>query len=350
MTSQIKFQAFALVFFFSFLYSVPAQNITGTLRIRGIILDKSSNRQVVASDISLMAFENLENAQAAGKGDGMQVLASLPSGQNRFDFAVPARESGYLLSVNYDSENYIRIIPYKEALNGKPIEMAVYSMGADPSSILITTMQLVKKLEKSLLVERAYVISNKSTPPKTYSGKKLKFLLPEGSKNLHVTMQLEETGMTVPVGTKLSEDGGGFYIDRSFPKGATTLTVNFEYPSHQLPDRMPDVISDDGKSPKSHNFRVLSWKPTDAKPVIESGETEDLDIPNIGAVLKVSYPTEKEVILDFRKGSVFFEKGSASAENPFYTSPLRNLLGIIIFTAFLFLIMHLYIIKTGQKG
>ncbi len=310
--------------------------LTGSVRIHGNVIDRSTGRPAKASDIRLLSFENMENTESA---DGMQVLASLPQENSRFDFSgIPVRKSGYLLSLNYDHENFIKVIPLETVTSGAPVTADVYSRGAPADSVQITSMQLIKKLQKSLSVERAYVISNRSNPPRTYSTEKLRFHLPQGAKNLSASLKLEESGMTVPVGVRESEDGTYFQIDRVFQTGTSTLTVSFEYPSYELPDVMPDIISEDGSSPKSHGFRILSWKPDDAKPDVDGGESEELDIPNLGKLLKVSYPEQGEVILDFRKGGIYLEQGMVSAENPVYGGWKMSFTALIIFTALLFLI------------
>ena len=298
-----------------------------TVEIRGRIENGTRNSPAKAEELSLVR---------PGSG-GMQVLHSLQNAGPAFSFTVEKPSGPLLLRASYAGESYTLMIPPVPERLAALQKMTVYDAGAKAEDLQITAAMHVSKGPAGLHVTKIYAITNVSSPPATFRGGAFTVPVFSGAKNIQGRIEYESTRMPLPL--ELLETEEGLVVDRAFRPGAARLSVEFDVEGVSFSDRMHTIKGFANPSP--HNFTVLIWQPSDARPRVSGGSVTEVQIPDLGPALRVDYPAQGEVSYDVSAGSSVSRapvSGPNVDANPIFDTTAKTLFGLLAALALFFLL------------
>lgn len=239
---------------------------------------------------------------------GLKTVQVLEKTGPMFQFdPIQVPQAPLLIAADIGKETFFRMLHPGDANFTLPQRIFVFDSGAQGNSVRLTSMTMFTKLKDGLFVERIYVITNRSMPPRLLEASGFRLQLPEDARDLQAYMRLEDTNLSLPVELKPTPEG--YSMDRSLRPGNHTLHISFRIPGHVFQDSMPDLTTvGDTQGAISHNFRVISWKPEDAKPVVTGAEAKEIDVPDFDRAMHVTYEEGQKVRFDFGAGGYVIEK------------------------------------------
>jgi len=315
------------------------------IQIRGIITNATKKIPQKADKIELILLTESGRTPLQEQND---------AGPNFAFEKMDSPETPLLIRVSYKGEAYSKLIsPDPRALNDIQ-KINVYENLAKETDLKIQSiLEFVKKKDHIKIVE-IYAISNFSNPPQTFSPDIFFLPLPEGITELKAYLANATTNTPTPV--DLEKTDKGYRLKRGFQPGNSELTIEYTSLGHKFSSSYYRIIPQ-GKDPVANgkgntlemsygNPRIVAWIPRDAKPEVQGGYLEKLDIPNFGEAMRVSYPSDgSPVIFDLQKGSYDIDDPFNSGENSLFDSPIEA--SIAIAGAFLFF-LTLYALILGS--
>ena len=278
-----------------------------------------------------------------------------------FRFAqVPPPTAPYLIRATYKGERYSTMVPPAPQFYSKPQPLTVFDRGAPRTAVQITGAMRVTKLRAGgLAIQQFLVISNRSQPQRSFDPRGYHVYIPEGAEAMRASLQHESTRVPIPLGLTPVEGEGPdserrFYLDRGVRPGNSLLVIDYllgdtlEF-SDRLPNesgvklppaKTPLIPGVSAASAHGHDFRIVFWQPSNARPEVDGAlKAEDIEIPNIGSALRVSYPPGGgEVRFDFSSGGVLIDRPLDSDSNPLFGTPTQTLVGVVAGLIFFFLL------------
>ncbi|MCR9141560.1 MAG: zinc finger Ran-binding domain-containing protein [bacterium] len=308
----------------------------------------------------------VETLELIQLGDGvMQTVQTLTNAGPRFAFApIPRPKAPHLIRATFRGERYSTMVPPAPNFYSKPQAITIFESGADRSSVQITGAMRVTKLKAGgLAIQQYMVITNESSPPRSYDPRGYHVYIPPGAEAIRASLQHESTRVPIPLTMDaVSGKENRYRIDRGVRPGNSQLVIDYLLPDLQFADALPQEEGRSGLPParaprenapgsagplasSPHHFRIVFWQPANARPEIEGAQAEAITIPNIGEALRVVYPgpgsAEPLVKYDFSAGGVFVENPLQSDENPLFNTGLETTVGVIAGICVLFLIASL---------
>lgn len=219
--------AFVLGWILGAAASVSAQPRGGLLRVH--LIDGTSGGDGSAEHVTLLRL-----------GTEMTPVKELGSVSGRFevkDFEVEG-ERPMLLQVTSSGVNYNQPVNFFRGYEAD-VEITVYDAFDtwDDSVVEITTSRFLYRREgDKLLVDKVFVIENRTSPPRTfYNGDgTFRFNLPTADLlELHSVSASSALGVPVPQQASPLPDGSGYVTKTAFKPGETQIAVSYEvgYPN-----------------------------------------------------------------------------------------------------------------------
>lgn len=324
--------AFASLFAADFLYAAP-------ITIEGRIQNGSTGQFAKADNLELIKIE-----------EGMQVIQTLKNVGPTFKFE-PVELTGapLLIRATHNSETFIAALQPPTSVNQTKLtrEIVVFDDGAKLSDISFHSGLQISRLKDGLDVNIVYAIANHSKPQRTFDLTGLQFPVPNDAKDLKINLTHEDAGMPVNLSPKLNDAGDSVELKRKIRPGTSELSIRFKLDSYVFKDRVDFskellVNRTNKKDAKNTNsfFRVLIWRPANAMPKIEGGESKELEIPNLGKAVQVFY-NEDTVTYTFDQGDVWFDNPMASDDNPIFDKTYKTVLAVILALFVLFVLLSI---------
>lgn len=211
-----------------------------------------------------------------------------------------------------------------------------HAEGEDGSSseVMISSLYLFSKQQKGLLAEKLFVVVNRSDKP--YSLENLRLHLPDKAKDVEAGILFGENQESRKI--KISRSDEGWILKAELPQGNSTLMVHFFLEGHQLTDSLPDfrAVTDQIAKPDEKNFRVVGWKPVDARPsIVGAGSTQEIQVPHVGPAMKVTFPAPgvdgiSNVDYDFSDGSFLSVTGTENHKSTLLGSFWLTALSLVL--------------------
>jgi hypothetical protein len=263
------------------------------------------------------------------------------------DYAVKGLKgegSLYLVQVTYGGVTYTEIVRSEESKGH--VEVRVYETTTDWGSLGVSLPHLMaRRSADTLSIDRIFVVSNRTDPPKTVQGAGAGFRLYIPEDKLQITSLFATSlGVPISVAPRSTDTPGIFTIDYPFKPGDTQVGVSFDvdYKSAryayaeplQYPLDEVVIITDDPE------MEVTSG-------TIDLGKSED--IRGLKAHRIASLPRSSTLALDFKGGSSMAASAPA-ADHEIITiaEPWQNASVILIMGFFLLLVLALaYVAKSA---
>ncbi len=137
-------------------------------------------------------------------------------------------DSLYLVQVTYGGVNYTEIVRPEESKGH--VEIRVYETTTDWDSLSVSLPHLMaRRSADTLSIDRIFVVSNRTIPPKTVQGAGAGFRLYIPEEKLQIT-SLFATSLGIPISVvpRPTETPGIFTIDYPFKPGDTQVGVSFD--------------------------------------------------------------------------------------------------------------------------
>lgn len=331
-TMVTLFLTLTSLFATDFLYAAP-------LTIEGRIQNGSTGQFAKADNLELIKIE-----------EGMQVIQTLKNVGPAFKFE-PVELTGapLLIRATHNNETFIAALQPPTSVNQTKLtrEIVVFDDGAKLSDISFHSGLQISRLKDGLDVNIVYAIANHSKPQRTFDLTGLQFPVPKEAKDLKINLTHEDAGMPVNLSPKLSDAGDSVELKRKIRPGTSELSIRFKLDSYVFNDRVDFskellVNRSNKKDAKTTNsfFRVLIWRPANAMPKIEGGESKELEIPNLGKAVQVFY-NKDTVTYTFDQGDVWFDNPMASDDNPIFDKTYKTVLGVILALFVLFVLLSI---------
>ena len=355
MKRNFFFFVFSLTFLFTFLFipSVFSQSLDNESRgkapqkvskiISGTIINKTTNNPTKVETLALLQ-----------PTAGMKQIAILKNIGPKFQFEVSGSEGPLLVQAIFDGVKYNQLITVPQ--QDLPQEINVYHAGASFGSLDLTVALNVSKRLLApttffLHVKKFYAFSNESLPPRSFDLQKQKIYVPPNAKKIAAFLSYSTTQMPVPTSLHRNEDKT-YSVKAHIRPGEALLELSYEIPGFMLEDRHAMM------HPKTP-YRVMTYSPPDAMPIIKNAKYERIDIPNVGIGYKVYSPSFtndiKKDVAGIEKAAFVaydFSKGSVEIVNPLsshFATPFAS--NVATFLAFLFIfVFALYIIFIINKS
>ena len=300
--------------------------------LEGTILNGTTGHPAKARNLTVYSMD-----------DSMEMLERKATAGDHFQFRIQKKVSSYLLTGEYGGQVFFTTISEG---NYRKANLTVYEDGAKESDLKITSMHIATRIGSGLSMETLYVVSNHSKPAKTYNTSRTSFLLPDGAENVEAFFRLESVDVAIPLDVTRAKDGS-YGIDLSLRPGNGTLTFRYVIKGDGWKDSLPDIESGN-RSLDSGNFRIVSWKPMDARPEVIGGKATEITVPHLGSAFRVEYTPGSKVEYRFNSKGIF-TPGGGIHRNPFPSGPVEIFLTSGILMAALFLAIHLFLFLDERK-
>ncbi|MBW7859232.1 MAG: hypothetical protein H3C43_13295 [Leptonema sp. (in: Bacteria)] len=279
--------------------------------------------------------------------EGMQVVETLKNIGPYFRFQ-PVELTGapLLIRAIHNDETFIAALDPPTSVNTKKLtrEIVVFDDGAKLDNIDFHSGLQISRLKDGLDVNIVYAIANHSKPQRTFDLTGLQFPVPKEAKDLKINLTHEDAGMPVNLSPKLSETGNSVELRRKVRPGTSELSIRFKLDSYVFQDRVDFskklLVNRNTEKENNSFFRVLIWRPIDAIPKIEGGESKELEIPNLGKAIQVFYHNDT-VTYTFDQGGLWFDNPMASDDNPIFDQPYKTVVGVILALLVLFVLLSI---------
>lgn len=302
--------------------------------IRGRLVNGTTGAPVRAERLTLLRLS-----------EGMQPLQTLNSAGPDFAFApIPAPDGPHLIRAEFQGESYNQMIPPAPRFYRAPQTITVYDAGAKRADVQITAALQVTKVQNGLRVESMYIIANQSQPRRSFSTDDLFVYVPTGATEVRGGLRHESSQMAIPLQLTPSGKPGYFRLGRGFRPGSSELTISYLVEGELLTDQL---LHDPAGDDNSHKFRILLWRPQNARPIIQGGSVVQENIPGAGEALRVMYPPTGGVRYDFSSGDFLYD-GPIEEINPIFDTPLKAGVGLAGVTLLLFLILS-FAVQLGRN-
>ncbi len=183
--------------------------------ITGTVTNRTTNRPAAGDQVTLLQQGMTELAQATTDAKGQ--------------FSLEAPGAGpYLLRVTHDLAAY-----YEAATPGQPVNVDVYSAGAQVAGVTTEVLMLRAQTDASganLNVTEDFVVKNASTPPMTqYSKSPFNLYLPEGAV-VEATAAKGPNGMPTAEELKPQSEKGLYSVMFPIKPGETQIEIAYHLP------------------------------------------------------------------------------------------------------------------------
>jgi len=260
------------------------------------------------------------------------------------EFSLPTQviddESPVLIQVNYKGVNYNKIVPPVPKFRDTTQEIIVYETTEEKKFLTIKGLIQVSKRENHLLVNKLYLLNNKSNPKLTIlNSKGLEVFIPKEAQEITAQLLQGEKGMPIPL--SLSPGNLGQVIQRPILPGESSLHI-----SYLISSTAETIELEDKLIFEKENETLLFIKPTDMK-VSSSNLLETIsseEIPEGMKAYRVKYDESRTVKLSFRGGSFEneFPKQRKIVNGTIFDTPEKSILGVIAVLAFLYSLYFLF--------
>ena len=168
-------------------------------------------------------------------GTEMQPIQELADVSGKFQMTniVVEGERPLLLQVTSGGVNYNEPVRFGRGYEAE-VEVTVFdtSTNWEHESISITTSRFLYRREnESLLVDKVFVVDNRTSPPRTYYHPEgtFRFNLPSDKlQELHSISASGALGVPVPQQANPLPDGSGFITKTAFKPGETQISISYE--------------------------------------------------------------------------------------------------------------------------
>ncbi|MBI3396098.1 MAG: hypothetical protein HY042_09705 [Spirochaetia bacterium] len=265
---------------------------------------------------------------------GMAILEAIENAGPSFEFKPITLAGGpLLLRAEYGGDSYVSVInPGPKILDSHKV--TVFETGAPSESVRVTQALQVMKTEQGLKITKIVAVDNASSPPRSTKNGELKVYIPEEAPEVKAQVTHESSQMPVKVEIKRDKTTGIFA--RGIRPGSSEITIEYTLQDNSFKDELASLASG---PPQKHAFAVMLWKPEDAKPTVTGGKAENVDIPDFGKAIRVSYPASGTVTYDFSAGSLLIIDPETADRNPLFDSAPKTVAGIAVTLAFLLALM-----------
>lgn len=291
--------------------------------------------------------EELALIQLAG---GMSILQTLknPGPNFRFD-PIPRPNVPLLLRAIYQGEAYTTMIPPAPQMQNRAQTVTVYDSGAPREQVAVQTALRVTKAGDGLQIEQLFVISNRSTPARSWSLRDYAIYIPDGAEDVQANLSHDSTRMPVPVNTEPYPEAGEHYVrlDRVARPGESQLQINYALKGVRFFDRLPRHMDETTTNSNSTEvsdpqaFRIVMWRPENAEPNVEGGTVIPENIPGLGRAFRVVYPAAG-LTYDFSAGGAFFGDPMKSDVNPIFDTKAKTWAGLVAAVLLFFLLISIF--------
>jgi hypothetical protein len=305
-----------------------------TIVIRGRLVNGTTGAPARAERLTLLRLS-----------EGMQPLQTLNNVGPEFAFApIPVPDGPHLIRAEFQGESYNQMIPPAPRFFRVPQTLTVYDAGAKRADVQITAALQVTRVQSGLRVESMYIIANQSQPARSFSTDELFVYVPEGATEMRGGLRHESSQMAIPLQLTPSGKPGYYRLGRGFRPGSSELTVSYLVEGEKLTDQL---LHDPAGDDNSHKFRIVLWRPQNARPVVQGGTVIQENIPGAGEALRVMYPPTGGVQYDFSAGDFLYD-GPIEEINPIFDTPLKAGVGLAGVTLLLFLILS-FAVQYGRS-
>lgn len=305
-----------------------------TIVIRGRLVNGTTGAPARAERLTLLRLS-----------EGMQPLQTLNNVGPEFAFApIPVPDGPHLIRAEFQGESYNQMIPPAPRFFRVPQTLTVYDAGAKRADVQITAALQVTRVQNGLRVESMYIIANQSQPARSFSTDELFVYVPEGATEMRGGLRHESSQMAIPLQLTPSGKPGYYRLGRGFRPGSSELTVSYLVEGEKLTDQL---LHDPAGDDNSHKFRIVLWRPQNARPVVQGGTVIQENIPGAGEALRVMYPPTGGVQYDFSAGDFLYD-GPIEEINPIFDTPLKAGVGLAGVTLLLFLILS-FAVQYGRS-
>lgn len=298
---------------------LAAQAHSAIVTVQGSIKNATTNQPTGADSVELLRV-----------GQSMDSIETIEHPGASFRFRPVERKGAPLMvRVNFAGDRYVQIIPPPQkpeagAVNAS-VAISVFERGAAISDMEFRSGLQVARVKGGLDVMLVYAAANRSRPMRSYFKEDLLLPVPEGAKDLKVTITHPSSSMPVPIETKPAP--GGVLISHAMRPGTSELTARFHLEGRVYKDHA-DFSATPTKEGGMTTARVIIWRPHDAKPDIDGGTVETFEAQNLGEALQVTFA--EAATYSFTKGSVWYENPMDSHSNPIFDEPWKSGIGIAL--------------------
>ena len=327
----IKDQKFFVLFaLFFILYSLDIhsqslstekKSVKNLLSIQGEIYNATTKRLTRVDQVKLIELSQT-----------MIPVASLANAGPIFSFkGIQFHGKPFLLQAVFEGGNYNKMIVPLQSETEKKHRIVVYSSGAVKQRVKISALLWLTKRKETMQLENIYLIDNQSEPPRSYNLRQENFFVHEKKENLRVTIKNAAVPIPVQLQCPDKENINLCFVDRMIPPGLNELRIQYDITSQQFKDRMITATA------TTDPYKIVFYKPITAKPKITGAKkVEELDLKVLGKALRVIYPSfanssAGDVRFDLTEGDYLIENILDNHRNPIFDSPIKTLIGIIIF-------------------
>jgi len=202
--------------------SILAQPRGGILRVR--LINGSTGEAGTADSVTLLRL--------GGEMIPVKELGAVSGSFEITDIEVEG-ERPMLLQVNVSGVNYNQPVQFGRGYEAEA-EVTVYDTFGrwDEQALSVTTSRFLYRREgESLLVDKVYVIDNRSSPPATYHDPEGTFRFNLPSDNLIEMGAITASsalGVPVPQPASPLPDGSGYVTKTAFKPGETQIAISYE--------------------------------------------------------------------------------------------------------------------------
>lgn len=314
--------------------ALQAQAHSARITVQGTIKNATTNQPAAA-----------ESAELLRVGQAMESLETIEHPGPTFRFRpVDRKGSPLMVRVNFAGDRYAQIIPPPQkpetgSVNAS-VAVSVFERGAAAKDVEFRSGLQIARVKDGLDVMLVYAAANRSKPQRSYFKEDLLLPVPDGARDVHVTITHPSSNMPVPLETRPAP--GGVLISHAMRPGTSELTARFHVDGRIYHDRSDfSATPDAGPAQTGGNTtaRVILWRPHDAKPDIEGGTVQPFEAPNLGQALQVTF--QDRATYNFTQGSIWYENPMDSHSNPIFDEPWKSGVGIALGLTVMLLILSI---------
>lgn len=292
-----------------------------TIVIRGRIVNGTRQIPVQVSELKLIKLNRNMEIVEEKKNVGPHFSFRTISGTNEM----------FMLRAVYKNQVYHKYISPSGVHKKIFHKLMVYDIRPLPSKPGMVMALQITKIKNGLKISKIFVIRNKSQPRVAYSPDSFVFFLPNNASNIR--SELKYAGSRIPFPVKMTKTAKGYSINRGFLPGRSTLTISYFIAGNEFIDRRPAAMS----KFDPHQGVLVWWRPQNARPVVTEGRAESIDIPGVGAALKLQYSETGVIRFNLKKGDIVIPDNTPiEINNPVFDTATKTIIGVFA-VFFLFL-------------